>query len=52
MAELSILQHAIEHHDRGRLVVAVGKAINHSQLDSESRQRLIQALQTEGVDVK
>ena len=52
MPEPTILQHAIEHLDRGRLVVAVGKAINHSQLDPESRQRLIQALQAAGVDVR
>ena len=52
MPELTILQNAIEHLDRGRLVVAVARAINHSQLDPESRQRLIQALQAEGVDVR
>ena len=51
MPELTILQHAIEHNDRGRLVVAVARAINHSQLDPGSRHRLIKALQAEGVDV-
>ena len=52
MPEPTILQHAIERLDRGRLVVAVARAINRSQLDPESRQHLIQALQAEGVDVR
>ena len=52
MPEPTILQHAIEHLDRRRIVVAVGRGISHAQLDPESRQRLIQALQAEGVDVR
>lgn len=52
MPEPTILQHAIEHLDRRRLVVAVARAISHAQLDPESRERLIRALQAEGVDVR
>lgn len=52
MPEHTILKYAIENLDRCRVVVAVTRTISHAQLDPESRERLIRALQAEGVDVR